>query len=71
MKEYLIGTLLGINIMLIWFLGIHLTQTEARVRHLEDHRIMMDAQMLICADKVEGLVEEFMEEHLHSHGGGG
>ena len=70
MKSYLIGAMLGINLILIWLTGIHLTDTEARVRHLEDHRIMMDAQMLICADKVEGLVEEFMEGHLHSHGGG-
>ena len=35
MKSYLIGALIGINVTLIWFMGIHLTQTEAMVRSLE------------------------------------
>ena len=70
MKSYIIGALLGINIALIWFLGIHLTSTEARVRRLDDSRIIMDAQMLICADKVEGLVEDYMKEYREAFGGG-
>ena len=35
MKSYIIGALIGINMCMIWFLAIHLTSTEARVRSLE------------------------------------
>ena len=42
MKNYLIGALIGINVMLIWFLGIHLTQTETRVRSLEFEQVSME-----------------------------
>ena len=69
MKPYIIGALFAINVCLLWMFGIHMTSTEARVRHLEDHRIMIDAQMLICADKVEGLVDEYMEEYHEAFGG--
>ena len=70
MKGYIIGALLGINICLVWFLGCFTTSTEARIRHLEDNRIMMDAQLIICADKVEDLVDEFMKEYAKAFGGG-
>ena len=68
MKEYLIGALLGINVMLIWFLGIHLTSTEARVRHLSDQQIIVQAELMICADRVRDAVNDVLEEDRRLHG---
>ena len=69
MKECLIGfllwvcgSLIGINVCLLWFLGIHMTTTEARVRHLELSRATVRAELLICADRVRGAVNDVLEE---------
>ncbi len=68
MKSYLIGALLGINVTIIWFLGIHLTSTEARVRHLSDTQIIIQAEMMICAEKVRDTVNDVLEEDRRLHG---
>ena len=52
MKSYIIGALLGINVCLIWFLGIHLTQTEVRVRHIEREFGTLQGQLVICVNEV-------------------
>lgn len=66
--KYIIGALLGANVMLCWFLGIHLTQTEVRVRHLADTQIIMQAELMICADKVKTAAKELLDEHESIHG---
>ena len=63
LMKYFIGALLGVCIVIIWFLGIHLTSTEARLRSLEFHQIGMESSLQIGVDRIVGAADRHTMEH--------
>jgi hypothetical protein len=67
--KYFIGSLLGINVVLIWWLGIVLTDHEVSIRHIKSEQAMVQAQLYICSEEIGKSVEEIMEKFKEAYGG--
>jgi hypothetical protein len=68
-KSYIIGALLGINLVLLWTFGILMTDHEIRIRHINETQMVIQAEMTICAEKVRTSIKELTYEHTSAHGG--
>ena len=67
--KYFIGSLLGVNVVLLWLLGILMTDHELRVRHIESEAAKVQAQLYICSEEIGDSVEEIMEKFKEAYGG--
>jgi len=60
--KYFIGVLLGINLCLIWFTGIWMTETEARLRVLEYHQAGMEDSQTHAVARMEKATRDMVTE---------
>ena len=60
--KYFIGALLGINICLIWFTGMWMTETESRIRVLEYHQAGMEDSQAHTLARVEHATKDMVIE---------
>ena len=62
MKEYFVAAMIGVNVMLIWFGGILLTDYESRLRVLEYHQAGMEDSQAHAVARMEKATRDMVTE---------